>query len=376
VFQLLSYLIEVKRGKMRAERHFGLLLLYILLFPKLLAGPIERPYDLIPQLTEKNDFDYNRIADGLKRMAWGFFKKLVIAERAAIIVNEVYNNPREYWGIYLIVATLSFSFQVYCDFSGYSDIAIGAGKVLGFRLTENFKRPYFSRSISELWRRWHITLITWFRDYVYIPLGGNRVSAARWQFNTMFVFILSGIWHGANWTYVCWAGLNGLYIVLSYWTEGLRKSLVSFFRLSKVPKIHRIIQTMITFFLFTFAAIFFRSNSVSDAVYIISHMGDGLGKVFSTATRLDYNTLKILIVPYHQLTFLGFAKPAFASEMIVLFLSIIVLNVIYFIQEKKNNDELFAFKSAISKWAVYYFLLFSILFLGVFTSQQFIYFRH
>ncbi len=205
-FQAMSYTIEVYRGHQKAEKHLGIYALYVMFYPQLVAGPIERPQNLIHQFYEQHKFEYQRVADGLKLMAWGMFKKVVIADRLSILVNQVYGNPTEFTGFPLILATVLFAFQIYCDFSGYSDIAIGAAQVMGFKLMDNFNRPYFSKSIGEFWKRWHISLSTWFKDYVYIPLGGNKVGKWHWQFNIFLVFLISGLWHGANWTYVIWGG--------------------------------------------------------------------------------------------------------------------------------------------------------------------------
>ncbi|OFZ56311.1 MAG: alginate O-acetyltransferase, partial [Bacteroidetes bacterium RIFCSPHIGHO2_02_FULL_44_7] len=191
-FQAMSYTIEVYRGKQVAERHFGIYALYVLFYPQLVAGPIERPQNLLHQFREEHSFDYRRVTDGLKLMLWGLFKKVVIADRAAVFVDTVFNSPGDFQGVSFIIAAALFSFQIYCDFSGYSDIAIGAAQVMGFKLMDNFNRPYFSKSIAEFWKRWHISLSTWFKDYLYIPLGGNRVGKPRWYFNLFFVFLLSG----------------------------------------------------------------------------------------------------------------------------------------------------------------------------------------
>ena len=191
-FQTLSYTIDVYRRRIKPERHFGIFAVYVSFFPQLVAGPIERGKNLLPQFLEKHYFDYIRVTNGLKLMLWGFFKKIVIADRLAVVVNAVYNNPTEFTGAPLILATVFFAFQIYCDFSGYSDIAIGTAQVMGYNLMDNFKRPYFAGSISEFWQRWHISLSTWFRDYLYIPLGGSRVSIPRWYFNLIIIFIVSG----------------------------------------------------------------------------------------------------------------------------------------------------------------------------------------
>ena len=214
IFKSLSYTIDVYRGDKAPERHLGFFALYVSFFPQLLAGPIERATRFLPQLYEKFDFDYPRVTKGLKLMLWGLFQKMVIADNLATLVDSVYNDPSHHQGISLILATFFFAFQIYCDFSGYSDIAIGAAQVLGIKTMDNFNRPYFSKSIPEFWRRWHISLSTWFRDYFYIPLGGNRVSIPRWYFNLFFVMLICGFWHGANWTFIVWGGLHGFYLAI------------------------------------------------------------------------------------------------------------------------------------------------------------------
>ena len=208
-FQSLSYSIDVYRGQRKPETHLGIYAVYISFFPQLVAGPIERSTTLLPQFHKKSEFDYNRIVMGLQLMLWGVFKKIAIADRLSVVVNQVYGDPTQYHGIALIIATYFFTIQIYCDFSGYSDIAIGAAQVIGFDLMQNFRRPYFAQSIREFWQRWHISLSTWFRDYFYFPLGGNRVSRMRRVINILAVFMLSGLWHGANWSFFIWGALHG-----------------------------------------------------------------------------------------------------------------------------------------------------------------------
>lgn len=197
-FQAMSYTIEVYKGNQKAEKHFGIYALYVMFYPQLVAGPIERPQNVLHQFHEVKKFNYENFRSGLILMAWGFFKKCVIADRLSMFVSEVYGNVNEHHGIPVMIATAFFALQIFCDFSGYSDIAIGSARCMGYDLMTNFDRPYLSTSISEFWRRWHISLSTWFRDYVYIPLGGNRVSKTRWYLNLVIVFTVSGIWHGAN----------------------------------------------------------------------------------------------------------------------------------------------------------------------------------
>ena len=258
-FQSLSYVIEVYRGNQKAEKHFGIYSVYVMFYPQLVAGPIERPQNLLGQFRQKFDFDYDRVTDGLKQMGWGMFKKVVIADRLALFVDPIYANPEGVSGQALLIATLFFTFQIYCDFSGYSDIAIGAAKVMGFRLMTNFDRPYFSESIVEFWRRWHISLSTWFRDYVYYPMGGNRVPALRHSFNLLVVFLISGLWHGANWTFLAWGLLHGVALVLVIRTSGITGRFQDLIR-KWVPFIPlRTIKIVITFLFVMVAWVFFRA---------------------------------------------------------------------------------------------------------------------
>jgi alginate O-acetyltransferase complex protein AlgI len=274
-FQSLSYTIEVYRGHQKAEPHFGYLALYVMYYPQLVAGPIERPQNILHQLHTEQHFEYQRVTDGLKWMAWGMFKKVVVADRMVLFVNPVYNDPTHHTGPALVFATLAFAIQIYCDFSGYSDIAFGSAQVMGVKLMKNFNHPYFADSISEFWRRWHISLSTWFRDYVYIPLGGNRVAKPRWAFNLFITFLISGLWHGANWTYIIWGALHGSYFVLSTLTEPFWKRLSVLTRLDRRPRLKTAVSTMITFSLVTFAWIFFRAASLTDALYVVRHLVSG-----------------------------------------------------------------------------------------------------
>lgn len=263
--------MDVYRGHREPERHLGRFALYISFFPQLVAGPIEHSTRLLPQFTQAVSFHPERVASGLRLVLWGLFKKIVIADRLAIYVNMVYNDPTEFHGLSLILATYFFAFQIYCDFSGYSDIAIGCARILGFNLMTNFKQPYFSRSIAEFWSRWHISLSTWFKDYLYIPLGGNRVARWRWYTNLCVVFLVSGLWHGANWTFVVWGAIHGLYQVVSltaasHWTRWVKGRREGYRALTAIG------QTVLTFHVVTFAWIYFRANSLSDANYIVRHL--------------------------------------------------------------------------------------------------------
>jgi D-alanyl-lipoteichoic acid acyltransferase DltB (MBOAT superfamily) len=279
-FQSLSYVIEVYRRKQRAEKNFVTYATFVMFFPQLVAGPIERPQNLLHQFHEEHRFEYARVVSGLQRMAWGFFKKLVIADRLALYVNDVYAAPQDHTGLQLTIATVFFAYQIYCDFSGYSDIAIGSARVLGFRLMENFDRPYASRSISEFWTRWHISLSSWFRDYVYIPLGGSRVSRPRHYLNLLLTFSVSGLWHGAAWTYIIWGALNGVYLVVGHVKGRLGVQMSDWVSRSQgtfagqtIGLITQVGAVACTFGLICVGWIFFRAQSLADAWYILTHLG-------------------------------------------------------------------------------------------------------
>jgi alginate O-acetyltransferase complex protein AlgI len=347
-FQSMSYVIEVFRGNQKAERHFGIYALYVMFYPQLVAGPIERPQNLLHQFREPHAFDYDRVTGGLKRMAFGLFKKVVIADALAQVVDQVYNNLHSYTGYPLLFATICFAWQIYCDFSGYSDIALGAAQVMGFRLMENFDRPYASRSVAEFWRRWHISLMSWFRDYVYIPLGGNRRGPTRKAMNLLITFLISGLWHGANWTFVLWGGLNGLYLVVSSRTKELRANLVRFLGLDDYPRLHRALQISVTFLLITFAWIFFRANSLADALYVVSHLFDNVLGVSRRGT----------------FAFNGF-----------LFFFILFMEYVHYVHRKGGMNNLFAGRPVMLRWSMYYALVLLTVVFGNYGEQRFIYFQ-
>ncbi len=262
-FQTLAYTIDVYYRKIPAEKRFFDFALYVAFFPQLVAGPIERAGRLLPQFKKSYSFEYTRVVGGLQQMLWGFFKKLVIADRIAPIVNSAYNDPTGSSEISLLFATYLFAIQIYCDFSGYSDIAIGAARILGINLMDNFRVPYLSKSIREFWQRWHISLSTWFRDYLYIPLGGNRVAIPRWYLNLMIVFVVSGLWHGANWTFVVWGALHGGYLI----SEILAKKIN--FPVHLPTMVKKTLAILLTFHLVLIAWVFFRANSLDDAFFIL-----------------------------------------------------------------------------------------------------------
>ncbi|PIV92368.1 MAG: membrane-bound O-acyltransferase family protein, partial [Flavobacteriaceae bacterium CG17_big_fil_post_rev_8_21_14_2_50_33_15] len=265
-FQTVSYSIDIYKKKLPATKDFIAFATFVSFFPQLVAGPIERATHLLPQILSNRIYNYANISKGVKLMIWGFFLKLVVADRAAIYVNAVYNHVEQHDGLSFIAATILFSFQIYGDFAGYSLIAIGVAKLFGLDLMTNFCRPYFASSISEFWTRWHISLSTWFKDYVYIPLGGNRVVKWRWLFNLFITFLISGLWHGANWTFVFWGALNGCYLILEAIVFKRRRD--------------GIFNIVFTFILINFAWIFFRANSITEALYIIKKIGTSPGQLY------------------------------------------------------------------------------------------------
>lgn len=275
-FQTLSYTIDVYKGDMPAEKHFGYVALFISFFPQLVAGPIERATSLLPQFREEHDFSYEDTVTGLRIMLIGYFKKVAVADTIAVYVNSVYNNPQSYTGLPLSIATLLFAFQIYCDFSGYSDIAIGTARILGFRLMTNFRSPYLAHSISAFWRRWHISLSTWFRDYVYIPLGGNRKGLVRQMINLSVTFIVSGLWHGANWTFLAWGTLHAVFSVIQALFTHFAKARGKAIKNGQKSRIKGFLSIFCTFVLVCFAWVFFRANSIGDAIYILRNIPAGM----------------------------------------------------------------------------------------------------
>ena len=357
-FKSLSYSIDVYRGNQAPEKHLGIFALYVAFFPQLLAGPIERATHLLPQLHKTFSFDYQWVTEGAKLIFWGLFQKVVIADTLSTLVDAVYDQPTQYHGISLMIATIFFAFQIYCDFSGYSDIAIGAAQVLGYRTVENFNRPYFSKSIAEFWRRWHISLSSWFRDYLYIPLGGNRVSIPRWYLNLLAVFLLCGLWHGADWTFVIWGGLHGCYLIVSNVTQSLRKKLILKVGLDRTPRLSKSLKVLTTFIFVCFAWIFFRSNSVSDALYIVSHLVTGWETVFDMGTLSGE---------------LSFGPSGF--QWIVGMASVGLLVFVEMLQGKGRVVDQLSKKPVWFRWSVYYGMILMFLFCGSFQSKEFIYFQ-
>lgn len=343
-FQAVGYTIDVYRGDIKSEKHFGIYALFVSFFPQLVAGPIERAVNLLPQFKETKIFNYQQAVQGIKLMIWGYFMKIVVADRLAIYVNSVYGAPEYHSAITLIIATIFFAFQIYCDFAGYSNIAIGCAKIMGFDLMTNFRRPYFAQSCAEFWSRWHISLSTWFKDYVYIPLGGNRVGTSKNYRNILITFLVSGLWHGANWTYVIWGGLNGLYQVI-FKILGIspkRKKEGSRFNLVYIGNL------LLTFILISFSWIFFRANSLSDAITIIERMVTAPGGLF-----------------------IG-EKSSFAYS---LFAIIVLMLKDAYDEFYPDGNLFFTSKVRTIRYLSYSIIIVIILLLGVFDGGQFIYFQ-
>ncbi len=296
-FQTLSYVIDVYRGTMPAETHFGYYALYVSFFPQLVAGPIERPENLLPQLKERKPFDPAEGVWGLKMMAVGFFKKLAVADQLAPVVNSVYNDVggEATNGFTVAIATLLFAIQIYCDFSGYTDIAIGCARVMGIKLMQNFNDPYSATSIRDFWKRWHISLTTWFTDYIYIPLGGSRCSKAKHLSNIFIVFLISGFWHGAAWTYVLWGVVHGLYQIVGILTRKPREKLLEKLKISQDALWLKWARRAFTFVLVCLAWVAFRANSLGDmtSLYRELFMGWSDVSISASLTALGLNGIKI-----------------------------------------------------------------------------------
>ncbi len=362
VFQSLSYVIEVYRGNHQAEKNILIYALYVMFFPQLVAGPIERPGHLLPQLKFEHNFNGHNVRLGLERMLWGFFKKLVIADQAAVIVNYLYSDlPTD--GPTLVLLLILFSYQIYCDFSGYSDIAIGAALVLGYNICENFNRPYAAPSIAEFWRRWHMSLTSWFRDYIYYPLGGSRVGRARWALNAMVVFLVSGLWHGAAWTFVFWGMLHGLFLIVGKFTEKLRQKFSEFIGLSRIPRVRHGLQVFFVFTLVSLSWVFFRAETVGQAWQILSHLGNGFSKVFNFEFIRSELFRGLLPGTTNQ------------TRLATLFFSVILLELIQYYQAKYSTLYVFDKQKKFVRYGWYYLLILIILSFGYFGEQVFIYFQ-
>lgn len=356
-FQSLSYTVDVYRGDLKPEKHLGKYALFVSFFPQLVAGPIEKSKNLLHQFSEEHHFDYNRARRGFLLMLWGFFQKMVVADRLGELVNTVYNHPGNYHGAEIVIASIFFAFQIYCDFGGYSNIAIGAAQVLGFSLTTNFSRPYFSHSIQEFWRRWHITLGAWFRDYLYIPLGGNRCSVTRHCLNLFLVFAVCGLWHGASFTFVIWGALHGLYQIFGLLLKPVRKKAVKAIKISPDSRLYRFVQAVFTFVLVDFAWIFFRANTLPDAFTLIGNIARPADLSGGALFQLGLN----------------------APEFIAALLGIALVLAVDIISEKRDLRTALLHRGLAFRWTAYVAAAVVLLIFGIYGSkynvQQFIYFQ-
>lgn len=341
-FQTLSYSIDVYYGRQKAERHLGYFALYVSFFPQLVAGPIERFSRLTPQLKQKHNFSYKNLANGLRLILYGLFIKMVIADNLSGIVDQIYTAPQNYHSVDILKGVFFYSFQIYSDFYGYSIIAIGSALIMGIQIIDNFKTPYLAQSIDEFWQRWHISLSTWFRDYLYFPLGGSRVRKIRWIVNILIVFVVSGIWHGANWTFLIWGALFG---VLYLFEKALQK-IFSVSIHNKAFSVWHIVHAIKTFVLVSFIWIFFRSQSFSEAMNLFA-------LIFSNSNVDAAN----LIIPYYVWVFLGL----FILSDIILY--------------NKRFDKTIAQMNVVSRWSVYSVMIFVIIVFAGVDNFPFIYFQ-
>jgi D-alanyl-lipoteichoic acid acyltransferase DltB (MBOAT superfamily) len=357
-FQLIGYLVDVSRGE-KAERNFGHFALFVTFFPKMVAGPIERARNLLPQIKADHQIDPADISAGLQLIAWGAFKKIVVADRLAPIVNAVYDAPQAYDGVSLMFATWLYAFQLYCDFSGYTDMALGTARIVGFKLMQNFNRPYFATSIQDFWKRWHISLTSWLTDYVFNPLIKSKFIKIKW-YNLMLIsmfatFVVSGFWHGAAWTYVAWGALHGTYIVIALLLQKPFNTWVVQIGLNKRPQLYRWMKIAFTFLLVCLAYVLFRAHSMADAMYIFTHLHTGWGQFI--------DGLKAVSGPYREELMLGL-------------LGIAVVMGSELLKERIDIGATLAARPAM-RWGLCYAGVASILLLGAFYSvdQNFIYFR-
>ncbi len=350
-FQTLSYTIDVYRKKLASTKDFIAFTAFVSFFPQLVAGPIERATNLLPQFYVKRTFDYSNAVDGFRQILWGLFKKMVIADRCAEYVNVIFSNYEEYNSLTLVLGAMLFAFQIYGDFSGYSDIAIGTSKLFGFSLCKNFAFPYFSRDIAEFWRRWHISLSSWFKDYIYIPLGGSRGGMASKIRNTFIIFLVSGFWHGANWTFIVWGLLNALYFIPMMMLDKNRNNLEVVASGKIFPSLREFVNVIITFCLASLAWVFFRAENIGDAFEYLYLAGTG-----------DW-----------------FQLPNLVSEQYTL-ITLLAIGFLLVVEWRGREGE-FALDGIGLKWkqvyvwSFYYLVIFAIILLGVFKQSQFIYFQ-
>ncbi len=360
-FQTLSYSIDIYRGQLKPAKEPVAFFAFVAFFPQLVAGPIERASHLLPQFYQERKFSYPFAVSGLRLMLWGFFKKVVIADNLSRMVDIVYAAPTEYHGLQVVLAATFFTLQVYGDFSGYSDIAIGLSRIFGFDLQSNFKTPFFSRTIAEFWNRWHISLNTWFRDYLYIPLGGSRVSTFRRHLNTLTIFFISGLWHGASWAFVIWGILNGFYLVFAIQTKSWREKWNNKLGYTDQTRLKRVVDSLLVTFLFGLGLLIFRSNSIQDAWSLLTQIPQGL---------------------IHQLTHIdAFVDVVFSlfrskSELVILTVTTLMMLVIDGYIGKTSISQLLDKWNRTQRWSFYFVIVTSLVLFGAFSKpESFVYFQ-
>ena len=349
-FQTLSYTIDVYKRKLKPTTEFITFAAFVSFFPQLVAGPIERATNLLPQFKKNRKFDYNQAADGMRQILWGFFKKIVIADNCAVFADQIFNNYNDYSASTLVLGAVFFAFQIYGDFSGYSDIAIGTARLFGFNLMQNFAFPYFSRDIAEFWRKWHISLSTWFRDYLYIPLGGSRGTNYFKIRNVFIIFLVSGFWHGSNWTFIIWGGLNAIYFLPIMLLNKNRINTNIVAKGNNLPSINEFFSMMLTFSLITLAWIFFRAEDIHHAISYLSNI-----------MHPSILTFPELITP--------------KLEMIYTLFCIFILLLIEWVNRDKIHGLETASYKKINRWTLYFIIIIMIITFGSFNQNSFIYFQ-
>lgn len=354
VFQSLSYTIDVYRGIRTPEKHAGMYALYVSFFPQLVAGPIERSTQLLPQIRQPHTFSQPNLVSGVKLMLWGYFKKLVIADRLGMYVDNVYSHPTEFAGLSVILATVLFAFQLYCDFSGYTDIARGSARILGFELMINFDRPMTAKSIRDFWNRWHISLTTWFRDYVLYSLPyikDKRVVYGKLYFNVVITFLLMGLWHGAKWTFVIFGLIHGLFIVVEAISEKQRHWLYERIRINRIPVLKNFLGMAVTFVVIIFSLLFFRSDNLGDSLLFLTN-------------AFDFSTLDITL-----------REIARDNEVLFGMLMIAFLLLAEYLHKRYDLVRFIAERHPVIRWSLYIGFIFFVLIFGVLQKQKFIYFQ-
>lgn len=360
-FQTLSYTIDIYRRKLAPTKDPVAFFAFVAFFPQLVAGPIERAIDLLPQFHRERKFHYKEATAGLRKILWGLFKKVVVADNIAKYVAIVYSSPEDYYGLSVILAMVLFTIQVYCDFSGYSDTAIGVAQLFNFKLAVNFRTPLQSQSMKEFWSRWHITLSSWFRDYLYIPLGGNRGTKARWFSNLFITFLISGLWHGASWAFVIWGALNGIYLIIEVLLKSFFEKFNKVIGLVKIPRLLTVIKVFITFNLFAFSLLIFRAESGEDALVLIQHLLVNIGEQISSFSNFK-EVIKEIFVN--------------SRSLIYLMMSIGILAIVDFTIGKRSIEDFIYKIPRPLRFGIYFFLIGWFLIFGAFENpQEFVYFQ-